>query len=173
MCGIVGAVNWADSDLFDRMIDLQRHRGPDDRGAAHLEQNGASVRLGSRRLAILDLSPAGHMPMTTPDGSVTIVYNGEVYNQQELRRELESHGYEFASGSDTEVVLKLYHWLGPESVSRLNGMFAFAVWDRRREHLFLARDHLGIKPLYYTQYGERFAFASEIKSLLPLPGLSR
>jgi asparagine synthase (glutamine-hydrolysing) len=173
MCGIVGAINWADSELFGQMIDLQRHRGPDDRGAAHFEQNGTSVWLGSRRLAILDLSPAGHMPMTTSDGSVTIVYNGEIYNQQELRRELESHGYQFKSGSDTEVVLNLYHWLGADSVRRLNGMFAFAVWDRRHEHLFLARDHFGIKPFYYTQLGQRFAFASEIKSLLPLPGVSR
>jgi asparagine synthase (glutamine-hydrolysing) len=174
MCGIVGSVNWGDAALFDRMIDVQQHRGPDDRGAWHRTQpDGTTVHLGSRRLAIVDLSPAGHMPMTTPDGTATITYNGEIYNYHELRRELESHGYSFRSTSDTEVVLNMYHWLGPEGIRRLNGMFALAIWDQRRERLFVARDHLGIKPVYYMQQGEQFAFASEIKSLLMLPGAPR
>jgi len=174
MCGIVGSVNWGDSVLFDRMVDLQTHRGPDDRGTWHRTQSdGTSVHLGSRRLAIVDLSPAGHMPMTTTDGTVTIAYNGEIYNYHELRRELESHGYAFRSTSDTEVVLNLYHWLGPEGIRRLNGLFAFAIWDQRQEHLLIARDHFGIKPLYYLQHGGRFAFASEIKSILLLPGVPR
>jgi asparagine synthase (glutamine-hydrolysing) len=167
-------VNWGDAQLFERMVDVQAHRGPDDRGVWHgSAPNGTQVHLGSRRLAILDLSPAGHMPMTTADGTVSIVYNGEIYNEAELRRQLEAHGYQFKSNSDTEVVLNLYHWLGPESVSRLNGMFALAIWDARREQLFLARDHFGIKPLYYLHDGQKFAFASEIKSILMLPGVRR
>jgi asparagine synthase (glutamine-hydrolysing) len=174
MCGIVGSVNWGDPALFDRMVDLQQHRGPDDRGTwRHITPDGTVVQLGSRRLAIVDLSPAGHMPMTTTDGIATIAYNGEIYNYYELRRELESHGYSFRSTSDTEVVLNLYHWLGPEGIRRLNGMFALAIWDQRKEQLFIARDHFGIKPLYYIQQGQRFAFASEIKSLLLLPGVER
>jgi asparagine synthase (glutamine-hydrolysing) len=174
MCGIVGSMNWGDAALFDQMIDVQAHRGPDDRGTWHHTQpSGTTIHLGSRRLAIVDLSPAGHMPMTTPDGSATITYNGEIYNYHELRKELESRGYRFHSTSDTEVVLNMYHCFGPEGIHRLNGMFALAIWDQRREQLFLARDHLGIKPLYYIQQGERFAFASEIKSLLLLPGMPR
>ncbi|HEY2827041.1 MAG TPA: asparagine synthase (glutamine-hydrolyzing) [Pirellulales bacterium] len=174
MCGIVGTVNWGNPALFDRMIDLQAHRGPDGRGAWHHTQpDGKTIYLGSRRLAIVDLSPAGHMPMTTPDGAATITYNGEIYNYHELRRELESHGYSFRSTSDTEVVLNMYHWLGPDAIRRLNGMFALAIWDHRSERLFIARDHFGIKPLYYLQQGERFAFGSEIKSILLLPGAPR
>jgi asparagine synthase (glutamine-hydrolysing) len=174
MCGIVGTVNWGDAALFDRMINVQVHRGPDDRGAWDCTQSdGTIVRLGSRRLSIVDLSPSGHMPMTTLDGLVTIAYNGEIYNHHELRSELESHGYAFRSTGDTEVVLNLYHWLGPDFVRRLNGMFALAIWDRREDRLLIARDHFGIKPLYYLQQGRRFAFASEIKSLLLLPGAPR
>jgi asparagine synthase (glutamine-hydrolysing) len=174
MCGIVGSVNWGDSALFDRMVDVQAHRGPDDRGAwHHMQPDGTSVHLGSRRLAIVDLSPAGHMPMTTTDGAATIAYNGEIYNYHELRRDLEAHGYVFRSTSDTEVVLNLYHLLGPEGICRLNGMFAFAIWDKRQESLFIARDHFGIKPLYYLHRGRQFAFASEIKSILLLPGVPR
>ncbi|HJQ68474.1 MAG TPA: asparagine synthase (glutamine-hydrolyzing) [Blastocatellia bacterium] len=174
MCGINGAINWGDSESLARMTRVQAHRGPDDHGAWESTlADGTRVGLGSRRLAILDLSPAGHMPMTTEDGRLTIVYNGEVYNHPRLRRELEAKGHSFRSNGDTETVLKLYQEYGPESVRRLNGIFALAIWDRREEQLFLARDHFGIKPLYYCREGNRFAFASEVKALLELPGMRR
>ncbi|MBL9122971.1 MAG: asparagine synthase (glutamine-hydrolyzing), partial [Planctomycetaceae bacterium] len=174
MCGIAGAVNWGNAALLARMTDVQRHRGPDDGGIWETRlPDGTWVGLGSRRLSILDLSAAGHMPMSTPDGRLTIVYNGEVYNYPELRQQLEGQGYQFHSHSDTEAVLYLYQEHGPECVHHLNGMFAFAIWDQDREQLFLARDHLGIKPCYYAQRGRQLAFASEIKGLLELPDLSR
>lgn len=174
MCGINGAVNWADGETLSRMNTIQAHRGPDDQGTWEtVLPDGSRVGLGSRRLAILDLSAAGHMPMHSPDGHLTIVYNGEVYNYPQLRRELESKGYRFRSDSDTEAVLYLYKEYGPESVRRLNGMFAFAIWDGERRQLFLARDHFGIKPLYYCHRGDRFAFASEIKSLLEISDMPR
>jgi len=174
MCGFVSVVNWGDRHTLRRMTDLQTHRGPDDRGEWDTTlSDGTWVGLGSRRLSIVDLSPAGHMPMLTPDGRTAIVYNGEIYNYDELRKELEAAGYQFRSHSDTEVVLYLYDMLGPDSVAKLNGMFALAIWDDRRQHLFLARDHFGIKPLYYTHRGNRFAAASEIKSLLELPDAPR
>jgi asparagine synthase (glutamine-hydrolysing) len=174
MCGIVGAINWGDRETLQRMTESQLHRGPDDQGIWQAElPSGDRIGLGSSRLAILDLSPAGHMPMSTPDGRLTIIYNGEVYNYPALRRQLEEKGYKFRSNSDTEAVLYLYQEYGPEFVRRLNGMFAIAIWDEARQHLFLARDHFGIKPLYYCQQNGRFAFASEIKALLQLPGLER
>lgn len=174
MCGIVGSVNWGDGPTLARMNDVQAHRGPDDRGVwERRTPKGEGVGLASTRLSILDLSPAGHMPMSTGDGRLTIVYNGEVYNYPQLRRDLESKGYQFRSRSDTEAVLYLYQEYGPECVRHLNGMFAIAIWDDLNQQLFLARDHFGIKPLYYCHQRERLAFASEIKSLLPLPGLER
>lgn len=174
MCGIIGAVNWGDSVTLARMNALQAHRGPDDSGVwqSHLP-GGSSIGLGSSRLAILDLSLAGHMPMSTHDGRLTIVYNGEIYNYPQLRRELEAKGYIFRSGSDTEAILYMYREYGPQSVRRLNGMFSIALWDADRQELFLARDHFGIKPLYYCHNGHRLAFASEIKALLELPGMPR
>jgi asparagine synthase (glutamine-hydrolysing) len=174
MCGIVGAINWGDSQTLARMNDVQTHRGPDDQGIWQSRlHDGSFVGLGSRRLAILDLSPAGRMPMSTPDGRLTITYNGEVYNHPEIRRELESKGYKFRSRSDTEVVLYSYQDFGAACVKRLKGMFAFAIWDDDRKELFLARDHFGIKPLYYCHQGPRLAFASEIKALLELPQMPR
>jgi asparagine synthase (glutamine-hydrolysing) len=174
MCGIVGSVNWADGETLTRMNDVQAHRGPDDRGTWETRLPGGGVAgLGSRRLAILDLSPSGHMPMSTADGRLTITYNGEVYNYPALRRELEAKGYRFRSRSDTEAVLYLYQEYGASSVKRLNGMFALAIWDEARKELFIARDHFGIKPLYYCHKGERFAFASEVKALLEVPGMPR
>src|ERR1044072_7801772 len=174
MCGITGAINWADSETLSRMNTIQAHRGPDDHGTWETTlPDGSRIGLASRRLAILDLSAAGHMPMHSPDGHLTIVYNGEVYNYPQLRRELESKGYEFRSNSDTEAVLYLYKEYGPESVRRLNGMFAFAIWDGEGRQLFLARDHFGIKPLYYCHRTHRFAFASEVKALLQMPEMPR
>src|SRR5262249_23528088 len=125
------------------------------------------------RLAILDLSPAGHMPMSSEDGSLWLVYNGEVYNFPELREELRVKGHRFHSNTDTEVVLHLYQEEGPDCIRRLNGMFAMAIWDTRLQRLFLARDPFGVKPLYYVHQGDRLAFASEIKALLELPEAPR
>ena len=174
MCGIIGTINWGDSNALARMNRIQAHRGPDDEGIwERTLSDGSRVGLGSRRLAILDLSPAGHMPMSTPDGLQTIVYNGEIYNYLKLRRELEVKGYTFRSRSDTEAILYLYREYGPECINRLNGMFAIAIWDHEQEQLFLARDHFGVKPLYYCHQGTRFAFASEIKSILELPNAPR
>ncbi len=174
MCGIAGLVNWGDREALACMTDVQAHRGPDDRGLWQtVSADGGWVGLGSRRLSILDLSPAGHMPMSTPDGRLTIVYNGEVYNYPQLRRELESKGYQFRSNSDTEAVLYLYQEYGPDCLRHLNGMFAIAIWDNARQQLFLARDHFGIKPLYYCHEGKRLAFASEVKALLQVPGMPR
>jgi len=174
MCGIAGAVNWGDAETLDRMTDVQTHRGPDDRGTleAHL-QDDSWVGLGSRRLAILDLTRAGHMPLKSPDGLLTIVYNGEIYNYPQLRSELEKKGFHFRSNSDTEAVLYLYMQEGENCVRRLKGMFAFAILDEKRQQLFLARDHFGVKPLYYFQEGKRFAFASEAKAFLELPDFER
>src|SRR5207302_1037185 len=160
MCGIVGTINWGDGARLAEMNDAQAHRGPDDMGLWETRlADGAFVGLGSRRLAILDLSPAGHMPMRTEDGRFTVVFNGEIYNHLELRQELIPHGCTFRSHSDTETVLRLYERHGPDCVRRLNGMFAIAIWDNERQELFLARDHFGIKPLYYCHQGQRLAFA--------------
>jgi len=174
MCGIAGAVNWGDAATLARMTEVQHHRGPDDGGTwTHTTPSGEWVGLGSRRLAILDLSPAGHMPMSTPDGLITVAYNGEIYNYPELRRELEAAGQQFRSNSDTEAILYLYERLGTACFKRLNGMFALAIWDKRNDSLVLARDHFGIKPLYYTTRNGRLAFASEVKAILELPDVQR
>ena len=174
MCGIAGFINWGDAGVLERMTNLQAHRGPDDSGTWMTNsRQGELIGLGSRRLSILDLSPAGHMPMKTADGRYTIVYNGEVYNYPELRQELLSSGYALRSHCDTEAILCLYQQFGHDALHRLNGMFAFAIWDEDRQEMFLARDHFGIKPLYYCQQGQRFGFASEIKALLELPEFSR
>jgi asparagine synthase (glutamine-hydrolysing) len=174
MCGISGLVNCGDSATLARMTHVQAHRGPDDAGVWERRfPDGTYIGLGSQRLAILDLSPAGHMPMPNEDGTLWITYNGEIYNFAELRHELESKGHDFRSRTDSEVVLHLYEEEGADCVNRLNGMFAFAICDFRtgRPEVFLARDHFGIKPLYYTQQGPGLAFASEVKSLLLVPGI--
>lgn len=172
MCGIAGVINWGNSETVARMTYTQIHRGPDDAGLwEHHFPNGTYVGLGNCRLAILDLSSAGHMPMSNEDGIIWITYNGEIYNFPELRRELLSKGHTFRSNTDTEVIIHLYEEEGPECVKRLNGMFAFAICDLRPSVplLFLARDHFGIKPLYYIHSGRRFALASEVKALFQLP----
>lgn len=169
MCGICGIFQMsggaavAEGDL-EAMNATLRHRGPDDSGTRVLA--AGRVGLGNRRLAILDLSPAGHQPMSNEDGSVWIAYNGEVYNFAELRRELEGRGHVFRSHTDTEVLLHLYEELGEGLVARLRGMFAFAIWDERRSRLLLARDRLGVKPLYYAVCDGALVFGSEIKALL-------
>jgi asparagine synthase (glutamine-hydrolysing) len=174
MCGISGLVNCGDRETLVRMTSVQAHRGPDDAGLWEQRfPDGSYVGLGSRRLSIIDLSPSGHMPMCNEDRSIWITYNGEIYNFAELRHELESKDHHFVSNTDTEVVIHLYEEEGPECVKRLNGMFAFAICDFRSgiPVVFLARDHFGVKPFYYAHQGRRFAFASEIKALLEVPGI--
>src|SRR5271169_6535664 len=172
MCGISGLVNCGDRETLARMTHVQTHRGPDDSGMWERKfPDGSYIGLGSRRLAILDLSPLGHMPMANENRTLWITYNGEIYNFAELRRELESKGHRFVSHTDTEVILHLYEQEGSDCVERLNGMFAFAICDLRSATplLFVARDHFGVKPFYYFHEGARFAFASEIKALLQVP----
>ncbi len=167
MCGIAGSVGRTpDSGPVARMVAAMHHRGPDDCGLVTVETGGRIVAMGSTRLAILDRSPAGHMPMRDADSGNWIVYNGEVYNFGELRRQLEQDGERFASATDTEVVLKGYRRWGTDVARRLRGMFALAVWDASRQELFLARDRLGEKPLYYWTGGGEFLFASEVRALL-------
>jgi asparagine synthase (glutamine-hydrolysing) len=174
MCGISGLVNCGDAETLDRMTSVQSHRGPDDSGVWERHfPDGTYIGLGSRRLAILDLSPDGHMPMSNEDGSVWITYNGEIYNFVDLRRELEGKGHRFRSHTDTEAIVHLYEEYGVDCLNRLNGMFAFAICDMRGSSpkLFLARDHFGVKPLYYSESSGKLAFASEIKALLQVPGI--
>lgn len=169
MCGIVGIFNTngapVSSVILRKMADSVSHRGPDGEGF-YIDN---VIGLGHRRLAILDLSPAGHQPMITEDRTVSITYNGEIYNFVELRAELETLGYKFHSKTDTEVVLNAFHKWGTESLNRFNGMFAYAVWDKRTQTLTLARDRYGIKPLYYYQNNDTFLFSSEIKAFLQHP----
>src|SRR5271167_2457910 len=175
MCGISGLMNCGDRETLERMTSIQAHRGPDDAGVwERTFPDGSYVGLGSRRLAILDLSPGGHMPMCNEDGTVWITYNGEIYNYLDLRQELKSKGHRFRSETDTEVLLHLYEQEGPDCVNKLNGMFAFAICDVRggKPTVFLARDHFGVKPLYYAHHGRSLAFASEIKALLQVPGIT-
>ena len=163
MCGIAGTVgpgNVAEAQVL-RMCDAIRHRGPDDWGT--FVEGG--VGLGMRRLSIIDLA-GGHQPIANEDGSVVVVFNGEIYNHEALRRELIAGGHHFRTRSDTETLVHLYEDEGEGFLSRLRGMFAFALWDRRRGRLLLARDHFGQKPLFYTMRDGRLTFASEIKALL-------
>jgi asparagine synthase (glutamine-hydrolysing) len=174
MCGINGLANCGDRETLARMTAIQAHRGPDDSGLwEQYFPDGSYLGLGSRRLAILDLSPDGHMPMCNQGRTLWITYNGEIYNFRELRRELQGKGHTFASETDTEVVLRLYEEEGPDCVKRLNGMFAIAICDLRSSSpsLLLARDHFGVKPFYYVHRGRCLAFASEIKALLEVPGI--
>jgi asparagine synthase (glutamine-hydrolysing) len=171
MCGFIafsGAFEMSDLQVSLRTI---AHRGPDDSGV--WANASAGVGLGHVRLSILDLSPLGHQPMESIDGQVVIAFNGEIFNFRELRADLENRGYAFRGHSDTEVLLQLYIAEGEAMLPRLNGMFAFAIWDARRQALFVARDDMGVKPLYYTQTPEGVLLASEMKALLPFPGVSR
>jgi asparagine synthase (glutamine-hydrolysing) len=175
MCGIAGIANCGDREVLSRMTHVQLHRGPDDSGMWERRfPDGSYIGLGSSRLAIVDLSASGHMPMCNPDKSIWITYNGEIYNYAELRRELQSKGHQFISNTDTEVVLHLYQQEGVDCLRRLNGMFAFAISDLRsgRPELFFSRDHFAVKPLYYAQRGRKLAFASEVKALLQVPEIA-
>jgi asparagine synthase (glutamine-hydrolysing) len=184
MCGITGAV-WTDAEkaidapLLKRMTECLRHRGPDADGAYQSEfrvqppyEAMPGVALGFRRLSIIDLVTGGQ-PMSNEDGSVWIVFNGEIYNYRDLRRRLEGSGHKFRTDSDTETIVHLYEDEGPECFSHLNGMFAVAIWDANRRRLVLGRDRLGKKPLVYQHERGRLMFASELKSLLEVPGRTR
>jgi asparagine synthase (glutamine-hydrolysing) len=164
MCGICGYINpeGATEAAIDRMASAIAHRGPDGQGIF----TRGPVGLGHRRLSIIDLE-GGRQPMANEDDSIWITFNGEIYNYPEIRRELEAR-HRFKTHSDTEVILHLYEEKGEKCLDDLRGMFAFAIYDFRERKLFVARDHLGQKPLYYHHDGDRFSFASEIKSLLAL-----
>lgn len=192
MCGIVGSYHQKGEiqppSLLKRMTEAMSHRGPDGEGFFFANTttgqhdagaeprcgiDGGNLALGHRRLAILDLSAAGHQPMVDASGSFAITYNGEIYNHDDIRRELEAGGVTFRSRTDTETVLRAYMMWGESCVERFNGMFAFAIWDRPQRRLFLARDRFGVKPLYYSATGDTLIFGSEIKAMLPHPALSR
>jgi asparagine synthase (glutamine-hydrolysing) len=168
MCGICGLLDMRGGRLREEdlhaMSNTLLHRGPDDRG----NFLAGPLAFGFRRLSIVDLA-GGHQPMTNEDGTVWIVFNGEIYNHSELRPVLEQCGHRYTTNSDTETILHLYEEYGADCVHHLRGMFAFAIWDTRRKQLFCARDRLGIKPFYYAIVGNRFAFASEIKALFEIP----
>ncbi len=161
MCGIVG-FNWEDKGLLKKVTDSIAHRGPDGFGY-YVDKN---VSLGHRRLAIIDLSKNGKQPMCNEEGNVWVVFNGEIYNFNELKEDLELKNHKFKSNTDTEVIVHAYEEYGYDCVKRFNGMFAFGLYDTNKKVLFLARDHLGIKPLYYFWDGKKFIFSSEIKAIL-------
>ncbi|NER11528.1 asparagine synthase (glutamine-hydrolysing) [Muriicola jejuensis] len=164
MCGILGTIPCSPNEIFKPALDTLTHRGPDSYGIEHI---GQDISLGHRRLSILDLSPKGHQPMLDDSGRYAVIFNGEIYNFLEIKKELEGLGHKFRSTSDTEVLLKAYIEWGEESVSRFNGMWAFGIWDRDTKQLFLSRDRFGKKPLFYSQIGDTFVFASEMKAIFP------
>ena len=173
MCGIAGVlspsrISQEDIDTISRMNDLQRHRGPDDEG---LFVDDFCV-LGHRRLSIIDLSANGHQPFQSEDGRYYLVYNGEIYNYIEIRRELEAKNWQFRTKTDTEVLLKAFLEYGEDCLSHFNGMFSFVIYDKKEHTLFMARDRFGVKPLYYTQFQSKLFFASEIKAFRTIAGLS-
>ncbi|MBS7657492.1 asparagine synthase (glutamine-hydrolyzing) [Candidatus Bathyarchaeota archaeon] len=173
MCGICGKIIFDDSSIVDAsliasMMDTIRHRGPDDEGVYFDSQIG----LGHRRLSIIDLQ-TGHQPLSNEDGSVWIVFNGEIYNHQELINTLKTRGHIFKTKSDTEVIVHLYEEYSESCIEQLRGMFAFAIWDRNKKRLILARDRVGIKPLYYWKSSNSLVFASEIKAILEDPSVTR
>src|SRR4051812_16594745 len=170
MCGIAGIVDLRgvpDCGVLERARDTLTHRGPDDAGL--FVNARRDVALLFRRLSIIDLTPAGHQPLENEDGSRRVVFNGEIYNFEELRQTLEGAGHRFRSRTDTEVVLHAYEEWGAACVERFIGMFAFVIWDEPARTLFAARDRLGIKPLYYQHIASGFRFASELKALMALP----
>jgi asparagine synthase (glutamine-hydrolysing) len=173
VCGIAGIFYFdgrkAEADLLKRMTDVIAHRGPD--GEGHYVRG--PVGLGHRRLSIIDLSASGIQPMSNEDGTIWITYNGEIYNFRELRKELEEEGHVFRSGTDTEVVIHAYEQWGFECLRRFNGMFAFGLWDEKKKALWLVRDRLGVKPLFYCHARHSLLFGSEIKSILSDPEVER
>ncbi len=170
ICGIFSSRNLANnSEIISEMNDVLHHRGPDDSGI-YIDEN---IALGHKRLSIIDLSKAGHQPFTSDDGNFILTFNGEIYNFRDLRTILIGLGYKFKTQTDTEVLLKSYmHW-GEKAVEKLNGMFSFAIWNKKNKELFIARDRYGIKPLYFFKTEDYFVFASEIKSILKFPLYSK
>jgi asparagine synthase (glutamine-hydrolysing) len=182
MCGICGKISYGDRPIEEKLIKQMcrsfSYRGPDDSGVltgkGHSNNNQQiNVGLGHQRLSIIDLSSAGHQPMTNEDETLWITYNGEIYNFLEIKKELERKGHKFKSGTDTEVILHLYEEEGTNAVNRLNGMFAFAIWDQDLNRLWVCRDRIGIKPIVYYWDDKHFIFASEIKALLADPAISK
>lgn len=174
MCGILGIVCTGEPISiadFDRMLDSLSHRGPDGRGVRQLEDG--RVVLGHRRLAIIDRTPAGAQPMANEDGSIWLTLNGEIYNYRSLRSELVGLGHSFRSQSDSEAVIHAYEEWGSDCLRRLRGIFAFGLWDGVRKTLLLARDGMGVKPMYYARYADRFTFASQPKAIVGDPGFER
>ncbi|MBK6799473.1 MAG: hypothetical protein IPG76_22550 [Acidobacteria bacterium] len=167
MCGIAGIIKFkggvTDADVMP-MIDAQAHRGPDAWGV----WNDGQCALGHRRLSIIDLSEAGRQPMSNDDGSIQITFNGEIYNFQQLRKDLEGLGHRFRTRTDTEVIIRAYEQWGVDCISKLRGMFAFGIWDGPRRRLILARDRAGKKPLFYSRTGDRFYFASGCRGCYPI-----
>ncbi len=168
MCGICGTINLGNEVKIKEMTSLITHRGPDDNGILEISNNGSKILFGNTRLSIIDLSSLGHMPMQTEDSRYSITYNGECYNFNDIRKKLIGEGINFKSHTDTEVILKAYAKWGTDAINMFDGMYAIAIWDNFEKGLILIRDRAGIKPLYYYHDGKRFAFASEIKSLLAL-----
>jgi len=168
MCGICG-FTWRDEPLVKQMAAVMTHRGPDQEGW----HTGQGISLGHRRLSIIDLSENGRQPMFNEDRSIAMVFNGEIYNFQELRPSLEAKGHRFHSNSDSEVIIHGYEEYGIDVIHRLRGMFAFAIWDARTREMYLVRDRIGIKPLYYHHQGDQLIFASEIKAILEHSGVTR
>jgi asparagine synthase (glutamine-hydrolysing) len=174
MCGILGQLNCQttiDPGCFTRMLHTLQHRGPDGEGVSFFADG--CVALGHRRLAIIDLSDNGKQPMCNEDGSIWVTCNGEIYNYKDLRSQLQAKGHRFASQSDTEVLVHGYEEWGEQCVERLRGMFAFGIWDDAQKKLILARDHFGIKPLYYYRDPLQFIFASELKAIIACPQVRR
>src|SRR6266850_1172291 len=174
MCGIVGIASRSpvsDRDLLLTQRDLMTHRGPDE--ADVWWSDDGTIGLGHRRLSVIDLSPGGHQPMSACGGRIQIIYNGEIYNYRELRSALEGQRYQFQTLSDTEVILAAYQTWGSECVGRLNGMFAFAIYDRFTQRVLLARDRAGEKPLFYRHTPGSLGFSSELKALLADPTCPR
>jgi len=174
MCGIIGIVDYSKSineTTFNKMRDSIAYRGPDDFGTNFYENNLFNLALGHRRLSIQDLSPLGHQPMNFEN--LTIIFNGEVYNFDEIKKELESFDYTFISHSDTEVILKAFHKWGVNSVDKFRGMFSFAIYDNEKEKIFIFRDRAGVKPLYYYVGKNEFIFGSELKSFYPYPNFEK
>ena len=171
MCGIAGFFAKEEQVVLEAMAEKMAHRGPDDQGLFYSSER--RVGLSHARLAIQDLSSAGHQPMFNAEKSIALVFNGEIYNFPELRSDLKEKGYQFRGRSDTEVLLAMYQEHGTDVLSHIEGMFAFAIYDFRNDSLFLARDPFGIKPLYYAQLDQGFYFSSEIKSLLEVPAFPK
>src|SRR4030042_1082308 len=172
MCGIAGIVSWSrpvDECILAQMNETMLHRGPDHSGNLVNSHDGLSVGLACQRLSIIDLSPAGDQPISNETKDVWIVYNGELYNNAELRRDLEGRGHVYHSRTDTETIVHAYEEFGLDCFERLNGMFALALYDARQGKVILARDRMGVKPLYYWQGEDTIVFASELKTLLMYP----